>query len=45
MILDEDLEKAKKYMKGLVLDVGGGRKRGFLRRPKELCARIFLILF
>jgi ubiquinone/menaquinone biosynthesis C-methylase UbiE len=34
-ILDEDLEKAKKYIKGLVLDVGGGRKRGFFKRPKE----------
>jgi len=36
IILDEDLENAKNYMKGLVLDVGGGRKRGFFERPKEL---------
>jgi len=36
MILDEDLENAKNYMKGLVLDVGGGRKRGFFKRPKEV---------
>ncbi len=28
MMLDKDLEEAKKYMKGLVLDLGGGRKRG-----------------
>jgi len=36
IILDEDLENAKNYMKGLILDVGGGRKRGFFERPKEL---------
>lgn len=28
IMLDKDLEEAKKYMKGLVLDLGGGRKRG-----------------
>lgn len=33
MILDSDLEKSKKYMKGIVLDVGGGRKRGKFKKP------------
>ena len=28
VLLDNDLERAKKYMKGKVLDLGGGRKRG-----------------
>lgn len=28
MMLDKDLEESKRYMKGLVLDLGGGRKRG-----------------
>jgi len=31
-MLDKDLERAKKYMKGLVLDMGGGRKRGNFKR-------------
>lgn len=34
IILDGDLEKAKKYMRGLILDVGGGHKRGFFKRPE-----------
>lgn len=34
IILDEDLEKAKKYMRGLILDVGGGHKRGFFKIPE-----------
>lgn len=33
IILDEDLENAKRYMKGLILDVGGGHQRGFFERP------------
>jgi len=32
MILDKDLEEAKKYMRGLVLDLGGGRRRGDFKR-------------
>lgn len=33
ILLDEDLEWSKPYMKGLVLDIGGGRKRGNFARP------------
>jgi len=35
ILLDEDLEKAKKYMKGIVLDIGGGRKRGTFKEPDD----------
>jgi SAM-dependent methyltransferase len=35
ILLDEDLEKSKKYMKGIVLDVGGGRKRGNFKKPSN----------
>jgi SAM-dependent methyltransferase len=35
ILLDKDLEEAKGYMKGIVLDVGGGRKRGYFREPDE----------
>ena len=35
ILLDEDLEKAKKYMKGIVLDIGGGRKRGNFKEPND----------
>lgn len=34
IILSKDLEEGKTYMGGIVLDVGGGRKRGF-EKPKE----------
>ena len=33
MHLDSDLEGAHEYMKNIVLDVGGGRKRGWFKRP------------
>lgn len=32
-ILDKDLEKSKQYMKGIVLDIGGGRRRGSFEKP------------
>ena len=35
IILDRDLEEAKGYMKGITLDVGGGRKRGSFKEPKD----------
>ena len=35
ILLDEDLETAKKYMKGVVLDIGGGRKRGNFKEPDD----------
>lgn len=34
-ILDKDLENAKQYMHGIVLDVGGGRERGRFKRPDD----------
>ncbi len=34
ILLDRELEEAKKYMKGLVLDIGGGRRRGSFTRPE-----------
>ncbi|MFC1967384.1 methyltransferase domain-containing protein [Chloroflexota bacterium] len=34
ILLDKDLAAAKHYMKGTVLDVGGGRKRGDFREPE-----------
>lgn len=33
--LDSDLEGAHEYMKNIVLDVGGGRKRGRFKRPGD----------
>jgi len=33
ILLDRDLEESKSYMKGVVLDLGGGRKRGSFRQP------------
>ncbi len=35
ILLDRDLEKSKKYMKGVTLDVGGGRKRGSFKAPSN----------
>jgi SAM-dependent methyltransferase len=35
ILLDKDLEKAKKYMKGVVLDIGGGRKKGNFKEPDD----------
>ena len=35
MLLDKDLEEAKEYMKGIVLDIGGGRKRGEFKEPNN----------
>lgn len=35
MILDSDLERAKKYMKSEVLDLGGGRRRGEFKKPSN----------
>jgi len=34
MLLDRELEQARKYMKGLVLDIGGGRRRGSFTAPE-----------
>ena len=34
-ILDKDLEDAKQYMHGIVLDIGGGRERGRFKRPDD----------
>lgn len=33
ILLDRDLEESKRYMKGVTLDVGGGRKRGNFKVP------------
>lgn len=33
ILLDNDLEDAKNYMCGVVLDIGGGRKRGQFKKP------------
>jgi ubiquinone/menaquinone biosynthesis C-methylase UbiE len=35
ILLDRDLEESKGYMKGITLDVGGGRKRGKFIAPDE----------
>lgn len=32
--LDKDLEEAREYMKGITLDVGGGRQRGSFQMPE-----------
>ena len=34
-LLDKDLEEAKEYMKGMVLDIGGGQKRGTFEKPNN----------
>jgi SAM-dependent methyltransferase len=34
MLLDRELEEARKYMKGVVLDIGGGRRRGSFTEPE-----------
>ena len=36
ILLDRDLEKSKRYMKGVTLDVGGGRKRGSFKAPSDV---------
>jgi len=41
MILDEDLERAKKYMKSKVLDLGGGRRRGYFKEPNNATWIVF----
>jgi SAM-dependent methyltransferase len=41
ILLDKDLEEAKGYMKGIVLDVGGGRKRGLFTAP---CVPMWIVL-
>ncbi len=35
ILLDQDLEETKTYMKGITLDLGGGRKRGNFREPTD----------
>lgn len=35
ILLDKDLEEAKGYMKGITLDIGGGRKRGSFKEPGD----------
>lgn len=40
-LLDGDLEEAKGYMKGIVLDVGGGRKRGNFKKPDNASWIVF----
>ena len=35
ILLDRDLEESKRYMKGITLDVGGGRKRGSFKAPSD----------
>ncbi len=35
ILLDKDLEEAREYMKGVTLDIGGGRKRGNFKRPDD----------
>jgi SAM-dependent methyltransferase len=34
MLLDRELEEARRYMKGVVLDIGGGRRRGSFTAPE-----------
>jgi len=36
ILLDRDLEESKRYMKGVTLDVGGGRKRGNFKEPGDV---------
>ena len=33
ILLDRDLKESESYMRGLVLDLGGGRKRGTFIEP------------
>ncbi|MFC1994503.1 class I SAM-dependent methyltransferase [Chloroflexota bacterium] len=35
ILLDRDLEESKCYMKGTILDIGGGRKRGNFKEPSD----------
>jgi SAM-dependent methyltransferase len=35
ILLDRDLEESKRYIKGITLDVGGGRKRGDFKEPNN----------
>ena len=35
ILLDRDLEESKSYMKGITLDIGGGRKRGNFKEPSD----------
>jgi len=35
ILLDRDLEESKSYMKGVVLDLGGGRRRGNFKEPSD----------
>lgn len=35
ILLDTALEESKGYMKGITLDIGGGRKRGNFREPSD----------
>jgi len=36
ILLDKELEGAIEYMVGIVLDIGGGRKRGRFKRPDDV---------
>ena len=36
ILLDADLEESRQYMKGIVLDIGGGRKRGEFKVPDDV---------
>ena len=36
ILLDRDLEESKRYMNGVTLDVGGGRKRGSFKAPSDV---------
>ena len=36
ILLDKELEGAIEYMVGIVLDIGGGRKRGRFKRPEDV---------
>jgi len=35
ILLDRDLEESKGYMRGITLDIGGGRKRGNFKEPTD----------
>lgn len=41
MILDSDLERTKRYMKSKVLDLGGGRRRGYFKEPNSATWIVF----
>lgn len=36
ILLDADLEESRQYMKGITLDIGGGRKRGEFKAPADV---------